>query len=155
LRARARVDEGSGQGHDVGELRPPGARLSLPLSPFRRLVPARRGAEEGFRPVHEILRRAAEKQGESRKARGERKKMMRLTGLLVALSFAAAGCASAQFVDPRQTGAAPGGAADPGCTSTTLVSTGGPFPRNPGTLALRWTGYANFELAFNGQVVLL
>ena len=32
---------------------------------------------------------------------------------------------------------------------------GGPFPRDAGTLAIRWTGFANFELAFNGQVVLL
>jgi L-ascorbate metabolism protein UlaG (beta-lactamase superfamily) len=82
--------------------------------------------------------------------------MMRLTGLIIAISFvAAAGCASAQFVDPRQSATAAGGAADPGCTSTTLVSTGGPAPRDPRTLAIRWTGYANFELAFNGEVVLL
>lgn len=82
--------------------------------------------------------------------------MKTLSGFLITMSFAAmAGCASAQFVDPRQSGTAAGGAADPGCTSTTLVSTGGPAPRDPRTLAIRWTGYANFELAFNGQVVLL
>ena len=27
--------------------------------------------------------------------------------------------------------------------------------RDAGTLAVRWTGYANFELVYNGQVMLL
>ena len=36
-----------------------------------------------------------------------------------------------------------------------LVSTGGSFPKEPKTLAIRWTGYSNFELAYNGQVILL
>jgi L-ascorbate metabolism protein UlaG (beta-lactamase superfamily) len=44
---------------------------------------------------------------------------------------------------------------DPGCESPTLVSTGGPFPSNPQTLAIRWTGFSNFELAYKGQVLLL
>ena len=82
--------------------------------------------------------------------------MSRWLGILAAAGFATiSGCASAQFADPRPAAAPAGGTADPGCTSTTLVSTGGPAPRDPGTLAIRWTGYANFELAFNGQVVLL
>jgi hypothetical protein len=46
-------------------------------------------------------------------------------------------------------------AADPGCEVPKLVSTGGPFPRNSHTLAIRWTGYSNFELAYNSQVILL
>jgi L-ascorbate metabolism protein UlaG (beta-lactamase superfamily) len=45
--------------------------------------------------------------------------------------------------------------ADAGCDVARLVATGAPFPRNPDTLAVRWTGYANFELAFRNQVVLL
>jgi L-ascorbate metabolism protein UlaG (beta-lactamase superfamily) len=44
---------------------------------------------------------------------------------------------------------------DPACQAATLVSTGGAAPADPRTLALRWIGYANFELAYNGQVVLL
>jgi L-ascorbate metabolism protein UlaG (beta-lactamase superfamily) len=36
-----------------------------------------------------------------------------------------------------------------------LVSTGGPFPKNPNTLAIRWTGYANFELVYKTQIILL
>jgi L-ascorbate metabolism protein UlaG (beta-lactamase superfamily) len=44
---------------------------------------------------------------------------------------------------------------DPGCEVATLVSTGGPLPRNPHTLAIRWTGYSNFELVYNGKVMLL
>ena len=44
---------------------------------------------------------------------------------------------------------------DPACHALTLAATGGPMPRNPRTLAVRWTGYANFELVYNGQVLLL
>jgi L-ascorbate metabolism protein UlaG (beta-lactamase superfamily) len=44
---------------------------------------------------------------------------------------------------------------DLGCEVPTLVSTGGPVPQNSHTLAIRWTGYSNFELAYNGQIVLL
>ena len=46
-------------------------------------------------------------------------------------------------------------AADPGCEVRKLVSTGGQAPRDPHTLAIRWTGYSNFELAYGGQIVLL
>jgi L-ascorbate metabolism protein UlaG (beta-lactamase superfamily) len=84
--------------------------------------------------------------------------MTKRTGLMAALLVVmAAGCATtASFTDPRRAGAAVGGAGgDPGCTSTTLVSTGGPFPRDARTLVLRWTGFANFEMVYNGQVVLL
>jgi len=44
---------------------------------------------------------------------------------------------------------------DPACQATTLVSTGGAAPNDLHTLAIRWIGYANFELAYNGQVLLL
>lgn len=44
---------------------------------------------------------------------------------------------------------------DPACQSATLVSTGGPFPRNPRTLAIRWAGEANYEVVYNGQIILL
>lgn len=44
---------------------------------------------------------------------------------------------------------------DPACQAATLVSTGGRMPANPRTLAIRWAGYANFELVYNGQVILL
>jgi L-ascorbate metabolism protein UlaG (beta-lactamase superfamily) len=76
------------------------------------------------------------------------------TGLIATmLALMAAGCATtASLTDPRD---ARGATDDPGCTSTTLVSTGGPFPRDAKTLALRWTGFANFEMVYNGHVVLL
>ncbi len=45
--------------------------------------------------------------------------------------------------------------ADPACQVAKLVATGGPTPSSPQTLALRWAGYANYELVYNGQVVLL
>jgi L-ascorbate metabolism protein UlaG (beta-lactamase superfamily) len=46
-------------------------------------------------------------------------------------------------------------AKDPGCETPVLVSTGGSLPRNPHTLAIRWTGYSNFELVYKGHVILL
>jgi len=86
--------------------------------------------------------------------------------LLAAVALAVSGCGSAPvrpFADPRLDGAGAHDAApafessgrDPGCEKAELVSTGGPFPRDPGTLAIRWTGYANFELVYNGQILLL
>jgi L-ascorbate metabolism protein UlaG (beta-lactamase superfamily) len=62
--------------------------------------------------------------------------------------------ASRSFMDPRFSGAKVV-ESDPGCETLTLVSTGGPFPNDARTLVLRWTGYANFELVYNGQVILL
>ena len=44
---------------------------------------------------------------------------------------------------------------DPACQTARLVSTGGPAPKDRRTLAVRWTGFGNFELAYNGQVLLL
>jgi L-ascorbate metabolism protein UlaG (beta-lactamase superfamily) len=44
---------------------------------------------------------------------------------------------------------------DPACHVRTLVSAGGAFPRNPHTLAVRWIGFSNFELVYNGRIVLL
>jgi len=35
------------------------------------------------------------------------------------------------------------------------VSTGGAFPKDSRTLAIRWTGYTNYELVYNGQIILL
>jgi len=85
--------------------------------------------------------------------------MKRLFHLLSAMTVAlAAGCATTttnSFSDPRLAGGAAADAPDAGCTSTTLVSTGGPLPRDPKTLVLRWTGFSNFEMVYNRQVVLL
>jgi L-ascorbate metabolism protein UlaG (beta-lactamase superfamily) len=74
------------------------------------------------------------------------------------LSVIAIGCAASAtrpFADPRlvRQGIAAGG--DPGCERTTLVSTGGPFPSDSRTLAIRWTGYTNYELVYNGQIILI
>jgi L-ascorbate metabolism protein UlaG (beta-lactamase superfamily) len=44
---------------------------------------------------------------------------------------------------------------DPGCANPTMVSTGGVLPVSPQTLAVRWTGFSNFELVYKGQVILL
>lgn len=44
---------------------------------------------------------------------------------------------------------------DPACQVARLVATGGPMPARSNTLAIRWAGYANYELVYNGQVILL
>jgi L-ascorbate metabolism protein UlaG (beta-lactamase superfamily) len=44
---------------------------------------------------------------------------------------------------------------DSACHAAVLASTGGALPKNPRTLAIRWTGFSNFELVYNGQIVLL
>ena len=44
---------------------------------------------------------------------------------------------------------------DTACQARTLVSTGGDFPRNPHTLAVRWAGLSNYELVYDGRVILL
>jgi L-ascorbate metabolism protein UlaG (beta-lactamase superfamily) len=44
---------------------------------------------------------------------------------------------------------------DPACHTLILASTGGALPASPGTLAIRWTGFANFELSYKGQIMLL
>lgn len=80
----------------------------------------------------------------------------RSTLIALAVSLLAAGCANTgAFVDPRDGMHSVQGVSDPGCTARELVSTGGAFPRDPQTLAVRWTGYANFELVYNGQILLL
>ena len=81
---------------------------------------------------------------------------------IVLIAAMMAGCSAGMvrpFADPRGAAATDprvaSDAGDPGCAVPTLVSTGGPFPRDPATLAVRWTGYANFELVYNGQILLL
>lgn len=44
---------------------------------------------------------------------------------------------------------------DPACHTPVLASTGGALPKNSRTLAIRWTGFSNFELSYNGEIVLL
>ena len=45
--------------------------------------------------------------------------------------------------------------ADAACSAAKLVSTGGPPPRDPHTLVVRWTGFSNFELAYRDKIILL
>jgi L-ascorbate metabolism protein UlaG (beta-lactamase superfamily) len=44
---------------------------------------------------------------------------------------------------------------DPACFASQLVATGAPAPRDPHTLAVRWAGFSNFELAYKGKIILL
>src|SRR5689334_22029034 len=68
---------------------------------------------------------------------------------------------SRPFNDPRAIDALDKDAAfaaaprDPACYDAVMASTGGALPKDPHTLAIRWAGYSNFELSYNGQVVLL
>jgi L-ascorbate metabolism protein UlaG (beta-lactamase superfamily) len=83
--------------------------------------------------------------------------------LAAAAVLAATAAVSRPFFDPRAdkrdaVEADPAFAAaprDPACFAPKLVSTGGAAPRDPHTLAVRWTGYSNFELAYGGKIILL
>ena len=81
--------------------------------------------------------------------------------LAIAGFIAVVGCTATGggvFFDPRSSTVHDNRAeavGDPGCISRELVSTGGVFPQDLQTLAVRWTGYANFELVYNGQIILL
>ena len=44
---------------------------------------------------------------------------------------------------------------DPACQSLTPVSAGGPAPKDPNTVVVRWLGMMNYELAYRDQVFLL
>jgi L-ascorbate metabolism protein UlaG (beta-lactamase superfamily) len=83
--------------------------------------------------------------------------------VLAALASFSIGAACAQpFSDPRSEQSDAFASAvfttqprDPACFSDRLTSTGGPAPQNPHTLAVRWTGFSNFELAYKGKIILL
>ncbi len=80
-----------------------------------------------------------------------------------AILLVAHGAFSRPFTDPRAersdvVEADPGFAAAPrdaACSTAELVSTGGAPPHDPGTLAVRWTGFSNFELAYRDKIILL
>jgi L-ascorbate metabolism protein UlaG (beta-lactamase superfamily) len=44
---------------------------------------------------------------------------------------------------------------DPACQSLMPVSAGGPAPKDPDTLVIRWLGWTNYELAYRSDVFLL
>jgi len=44
---------------------------------------------------------------------------------------------------------------DAACTTARFVSSGAPAPKNPHTLAVRWGGFSNYELVYNGHIILL
>ncbi|MBV8536864.1 MAG: MBL fold metallo-hydrolase, partial [Alphaproteobacteria bacterium] len=87
---------------------------------------------------------------------------MRISILALVTAVLASAAHAEPFVDPRSDTAAfhaskhfVAAARDPACRAPTLVSTGGAAPRDPHTLAVRWTGVSNFELAYKGKVILL
>lgn len=44
---------------------------------------------------------------------------------------------------------------DPACRVLTPVSAGGPLPKDPETVVVRWLGHTNYELVYRGNVFLL
>jgi L-ascorbate metabolism protein UlaG (beta-lactamase superfamily) len=45
-------------------------------------------------------------------------------------------------------------AQDPACTTTKIAAAGGPMPKSPDTMVMRWLGVSNYELSYRGQVIL-
>ncbi len=81
--------------------------------------------------------------------------MSRNPAALLAIAAWCAGAGVAQAQRPLPDAAQLFVVDDPACQSATLVSTDGQFPRDRHTLAIRWAGYSNFELAYDGHVLLL
>src|SRR5687768_18534212 len=44
---------------------------------------------------------------------------------------------------------------DPACQLLTPASTGGPLPKSPDTVVVRWLGHTNYELVYRDNVFLL
>jgi L-ascorbate metabolism protein UlaG (beta-lactamase superfamily) len=88
---------------------------------------------------------------------------MPLCFLAAAAMLATTAAISRPFFDPRSDRtdaieADPAFAAaprDPACSTAKLVATGAAAPRDPHTLAVRWAGFSNFELAYKGKIILL
>src|SRR5687767_15796992 len=84
-----------------------------------------------------------------------------LSAAVSALAGIATAADALPFSDPRAERieamdmAGVGQPRDPACRANNFVSAGGAFPRNPHTLAIRWGGFANYELVYNGKVILL
>lgn len=83
-----------------------------------------------------------------------RRKLISLSVFIV-ITVGCSASATHTFIDPRNARSMVQDASDPACEEATLVSTGGSFPRDPSTLAIRWTGYSNFELVYKKRIILL
>jgi L-ascorbate metabolism protein UlaG (beta-lactamase superfamily) len=89
------------------------------------------------------------------------KRLQLFTAAIAGLAFFVSAARALPFSDPRSdriTAIDSAGAGDPrdaACRARTLVSAGGAFPRNRNTLAVRWAGFANYELVYNGKIILL
>ena len=84
-----------------------------------------------------------------------RRKFAWLAVFNVATALSCSALMTDRVDDPRSAHMMTGQSIDPGCDAATLVSTGGVFPKDPRTLAIRWTGFSNFELVYKGQIILL
>lgn len=78
-----------------------------------------------------------------------------LAAFIVVMALSCSGPMTERVGDPRSAHTTIGEMIDPGCEAATLVSTGGAFPKDPRTLAIRWSGFSNFELVYKGQIILL
>ena len=74
--------------------------------------------------------------------------MGRLSALTIVLAALATSQAAAQ-------GAKAAMQRDPACQSLMPVSAGGPAPKDPETVVVRWLGWTNYEVAYRGDVFLL
>lgn len=83
------------------------------------------------------------------------------SALFAGLLALTASAGAISFVDPRAArnpaldASAANEPRDPACLEPSLASISGTVPRNPRTLAVRWVGFSNFELVYDGRILLL
>ncbi len=88
-------------------------------------------------------------------------KHIRTVAAAAALAICSTAAPARPFIDPRAARneaidrAAADAPRDPACHDRRLASAGGAMPRDAHTLAVRWIGYANFELVYDGHILLL
>src|SRR5678809_1104012 len=71
---------------------------------------------------------------------------MRVTGVLVALFLSSSASAQTAYPALEQ---------EPACQTLMPSAAGGPLPRNPDVVVLRFLGVSNYELAYRDTVILL
>ena len=77
-----------------------------------------------------------------------------VSGLAAAIGLFALVSGSSTNVSAQQGKAMAMLAQDPACTTPKVAAAGGPMPKGPNTLVMRWLGVSNYELSYRDQIIL-